>query len=461
MYKKLILGSPGTGKTTRLLSILQDKLLTVQPERIAFFSFTKKAVSEAIERAESKFSLDRKRFKYFKTLHSLAFTATNQNTNNVINYHHLKRLEKITGFKLSFGKIAEEEIVEKGDKFIFAENHARYTKVDLKQVWSEHLPDIDWSEFKWFVDVYNKYKQENNVIDFTDMLQAFMNTDIDLPLEIAFIDEAQDLNPLEWDIVNKAISNCKEVYIAGDDDQAIYEWSGADVNHFLTMPITEKEVLPVTYRLPAPIYDFANTLVKRISHRYEKEWKPLDRDGQVIFHNELSHIDFEGQWLILVRNNYQIRTIQDKLRERGIYYATKYGSSIDAQHLKLIQAYISKQKGTATSAETDLIYSVFKTSKQWYEALIQISLPDREYYRSLLRNGIKFSEAPTIMINTIHGSKGGEADNVLLLTDISQKVYDHMQKNENTEHRVFYVGCTRARHNLHILIPQTTLFYQM
>ena len=54
----LILGPPGTGKTTRLISIMEKEIARgVKPERIAFVSFTKKATEEAADRAAEKFGL--------------------------------------------------------------------------------------------------------------------------------------------------------------------------------------------------------------------------------------------------------------------------------------------------------------------------------------------------------------------------------------------------------------------
>jgi superfamily I DNA/RNA helicase len=68
---------------------------------------------------------------------------------------------------------------------------------------------------------------------------------------------------------------------------------------------------------------------------------------------------------------------------------------------------------------------------------------------------------PRIQISTIHGSKGGEADNVLLLTDISPKTYASYQENEDDESRVFYVAATRAKQNLHIIMPRTGRYFQL
>ena len=59
---RLILGGPGTGKTTRLLDIVAEEIEKgTSPERIAFVSFTRKATEEAQDRAIKKFNLTRRR----------------------------------------------------------------------------------------------------------------------------------------------------------------------------------------------------------------------------------------------------------------------------------------------------------------------------------------------------------------------------------------------------------------
>ena len=64
----------------------------------------------------------------------------------------------------------------------------------------------------------------------------------------------------------------------------------------------------------------------------------------------------------------------------------------------------------------------------------------------------------TIKVSTIHGVKGEEADNVVLYTDIEKIIYDAALKDPDPEHRLFFVGITRARENLYL--PQSMGDYQ-
>ena len=67
--------------------------------------------------------------------------------------------------------------------------------------------------------------------------------------------------------------------------------------------------------------------------------------------------------------------------------------------------------------------------------------------------------APKINVSTIHKVKGGEADNVILLTDVAKKTALTLDLMPDSEHRVFYVGITRAKKSVTIVKPQTKRFY--
>ena len=90
----------------------------------------------------------------------------------------------------------------------------------------------------------------------------------------------------------------------------------------------------------------------------------------------------------------------------------------------------------------------------WSQALNKIPDVDRAYITALLRSGEKFNAKPRIKLSTIHGAKGGEADNVILLQDLS---YSALQNNLSDDlHRVFYVAVTRTKQNLFLIDPEDT-----
>ena len=76
------------------------------------------------------------------------------------------------------------------------------------------------------------------------------------------------------------------------------------------------------------------------------------------------------------------------------------------------------------------------------------------YLRKMRRNGEHLNKKPRIELSTIHAAKGGECENVVLLTDLTKTTLETYQKNPDDENRLFYVGATRTKENLHIIEPK-------
>ena len=70
------------------------------------------------------------------------------------------------------------------------------------------------------------------MIDFADMINELVATKKFPKLKVAFIDEAQDLSIMQWKVVEGIKNNAEMLYVAGDDDQGIYKWRGANVKIF-------------------------------------------------------------------------------------------------------------------------------------------------------------------------------------------------------------------------------------
>jgi len=95
-----------------------------------------------------------------------------------------------------------------------------------------------------------------------------------------------------------------------------------------------------------------------------------------------------------------------------------------------------------------------KTGTVWYEAFDDLNFRRKNYIRSMRRNGENLKEKPRIHLSTIHSIKGGEKQNVLLLTDLTNNTLKSYRKNPDDETRLFYVGATRTKENLHIVRPK-------
>jgi superfamily I DNA/RNA helicase len=114
------------------------------------------------------------------------------------------------------------------------------------------------------------------------------------------------------------------------------------------------------------------------------------------------------------------------------------------------------------TADTSINYTLFLLKEKhgllseeiWHKALTKISEDRRDYLVSLLRRNTKLTGHVPIKLSTIHGAKGGEADNVLLLSDLSTKFAKDYDKNSDDINRLLYVGITRAKQTLHIVLPK-------
>ena len=105
-------------------------------------------------------------------------------------------------------------------------------------------------------------------------------------MTLYFIDEAQDLSPIQWKMFDVLKENSKHVILAGDDDQAIYGWAGADVKRFQQEPAKEI-VLPQSYRVPKLVQHIANNILSRIpdERRLKKNGKhEMKMDSYILLH---------------------------------------------------------------------------------------------------------------------------------------------------------------------------------
>jgi DNA helicase-2/ATP-dependent DNA helicase PcrA len=308
-------------------------------------------------------------------------------------------------------------------------------------------------------------------------------------LKTLIIDEAQDLSQLQWRLVKELIERAERTYIAGDDDQAVYTWAGADVDSFLTLE-GQVKVLEQSYRVPSKIHALADQVVNRIRKRQPKVWKPRTEGGAIVYYNDFHHVDItQGEWLVLAAANYMLTEMHEWIKSQGLLFERhgqrsipesvlhavtgwerlRKGGEIPFETVKTIYKFLDPSavkrghKGLKT-ASVEAMYTHASLTKDhglqtdaiWHEALTKIAEDKRNYLIALLRRGVKVTGKVPIKLSTIHGAKGGEADNVLLIGDLSTKFAQEYDKNSDDINRLLYVGITRAKQSLHFVLPKNS-----
>ena len=118
---ELIVGPPGTGKTTKLMSIMKDILKTTPPNRVALVTYTKAGVKEMVTRIGEQFNLTLDALPYAKTLHALAFKELHMTKNSMMDWEDYRKLSKGTG--KNFAGYYSEDLHHEDDRYLFlAEN---------------------------------------------------------------------------------------------------------------------------------------------------------------------------------------------------------------------------------------------------------------------------------------------------------------------------------------------------
>jgi superfamily I DNA/RNA helicase len=226
-------------------------------------------------------------------------------------------------------------------------------------------------------------------------------------------------------------------------------------------------------------------IVRRISKRRHKEWSPRTEKGALSYYHSMKDLDMaSGDWMVLARTKHMLNDVEKILQARGLYYKNKfkdnpekdlYKAIIDWEDLRnkkflktdqivRIASYMSPEnykKEQLQYLDKDSMYHMDELSKKglstqrvWYEAFDNAPTKAVRYVRRMRENGEKLNQDPRILLSTIHGVKGGECDNVALLTDLSYNTQKNFERNPDDENRLFYVGATRTKNHLHVIRPK-------
>lgn len=351
MKEYRVFGPPGTGKTTematRFIPRSADKF---GADNIMVTSFTKAAAREiTYKRSRDTGQRIPVPPENVGTLHSMIYHALNKP--QITEVHFIDDWnEKYPAWEISGGKVQSMDescstasSTTRGDMYLNAVNIQRNRMQSM-------LPSKDgfgWNaEIRKFFDVWSQFKNETNSIDFTDMIETGLKDFDKAPCdpEVIFVDEAQDFTQLQLSVVRNWGKHAKWIVLVGDDDQTIYEFTGADPTAFLKPAIDAKykTVLSQSWRVPRSVLTRSQSLIQRVSFREEKDYAPRKekdgseaigdvrdlsygyKDAEQVIDDMQSYLDDDKTIKILGSCSYMIDPIKMELRERAIPFHNPY-----------------------------------------------------------------------------------------------------------------------------------------
>ena len=483
MLARKIYGPPGTGKTTKLIDYVKTFYKLGTPlDKIGYFAFTTKAAKEAIKRMlDEHENLQQKDLKHFRTLHSLAFNRLGMKKAQVMQDEHYEDIGRKVGIEVTVYSDGQEStgFVDSNSEYFNLINAARIKEISIEDEYNTGMYSYELEKNLLHIleGELNNYKDSFKLYDFNDMIEKFNVSEMWPKYDVVFVDEAQDLSPIQWKMVDILRENSKYVILAGDDDQAIYGWAGADVKKFQDISAKKDIILPQSHRVPRQVQSIADKILNRIpdERRIKKNWKARDEEGFVEHITSIEDAPLDkGEWLILARTNDRLEKLKPILKEMGIYFQFKGRKSFKASLFRSVLNYSRWQNKNdllslseirevldCVSYTHDLkeerLYDLkefgFNHTQRWYD-VFTVDPEECLYIREMLRHEENLKIDARVQLSTIHSAKGGQAFNVLLILDNTKTIREAAEKSwvkEDEENRVWYVGVTRTEQNLYIM----------
>jgi len=483
MLARKIYGPPGTGKTTRLIDYVKTFYKLGTPlDKIGYFAFTTKAAKEAIKRMlDEHKNLQQKDLKHFRTLHSLAFNRLGMKKAQVMQDEHYEDIGRKLGIEVTVYSNGQENtgFVDSNSEYFNLINAARIKEISIEDEYNTGMYSYELEKNLLHIleGELNNYKDSFKLYDFTDMIEKFNVAKLCPKYDVVFVDEAQDLSPIQWKMVDILRENSKYVILAGDDDQAIYGWAGADVLKFIATPAKKDIILPQSHRVPRSVQTIADKILDRIpaNRRVKKNWKARDEEGMVDHITSIEDAPLHtGDWLVLARTNDRLEKLKPVLKDMGIYFQYKGRKSFTTSLFRSILNYTrwqNKDDKLSLSEVKDIfectqsyhkvseerLYGLeefgFSNTQRWYE-VFKTNPEECLYIREMLRQEENLNTDARVQLSTIHSAKGGQATNVLLILDNTKTIREAQEKSQDKydeEQRVWYVGVTRTQQNLYVM----------
>lgn len=311
----MVVAGPGSGKTTVLTQRVKELLKYTRPERILVITFARKAAEEMKLRFAGLTDVKTAQLVNFGTFHAVFF-------------HYLKK----------WGVLHHDvQVLEEAQQ---------------KELWLELGWDME--DVPAFLVCrrdealrYEREKYRRNLVDFDDMIQLMLaemdRHNMAQDFDFILVDEFQDINPQQYEILRKMVrTDDANLFVVGDEDQAIYAFRGSDPGIFLRFPVDFPDCLRVdlsmNFRCQGRIAEASKQLVSHNRKRFEKNICAYHPDGEMIRLRSVFDEKQEARYIrdqvlqqhkegfaytkmaVLCRTNAQLRRISAALQEGGVPY---------------------------------------------------------------------------------------------------------------------------------------------
>jgi DNA helicase-2/ATP-dependent DNA helicase PcrA len=357
-----VFGPPGTGKTSWIMNNIKAARKKYDAEDIFVTSFTKAAAQEIVSRDRGTLLPERA----IGTLHAHCYRALG--TVELAEKH-------VDEFSKDYPEYALTTAYDLDDPYqLETKPQGMNDYQEMTKLRSMMIPMEQWPvHIQMLSDTWTEWKYENGLMDFTDLLETALR-DIDrAPNDpsVGFVDEAQDLTPLQFAIVRKWAEHMDSIVIVGDEDQCLYSFIGASPESMLFPMLPQENIrtLTNTYRLPKAILDWSQNLITQVEQRHHKDVVARTEGGEV----RITTASTKDPWalldlleqdaecgrssMILASCSYMLHPIIQMLRESGVPFHNPYRKNQGAWNPL-------RQRSGVTSSAVDAVRAFYKSSSE-------------------------------------------------------------------------------------------------
>lgn len=353
-YLRIIAGA-GSGKTrvltTRITHLIQER--GVWPNQILAITFTNKAANEMKERVRRLLD-DPNSSVWISTIHSLCVRILREDI-QAINFPRNFTVMDQDDQKSILKEAYKEHGIDKGQlSFYSALNYISNNKGGEITIERAYALAGEFKGEKDKAKIYEYYchrQKEMYALDFDDLLLITVKIFKEFPtirnkwgsrFRHILVDEFQDIDKVQYELIQFLAQNENSVLVVGDPDQTIYSWRGADVNIIMGFekdyPGCKTIFLNENYRSTDKILQGANSVIRQNRNRIEKELFTQKKNDLLITHYSSTSEEYEAYWIadkiqelhktgkpykdiaILYRSNYLSRGIEKGLLDGRIPY---------------------------------------------------------------------------------------------------------------------------------------------